>query len=161
MKDFWLKVTAIVLAIISPFILIFFGGEVLPSLSTYWKTDLQPLFIATNAITSYYMFSIKRWRMSSLFLLLLTAFSVELYPLFHNIISIIFFVTNLYPMFILKRFRWIMYVYLATIPIFFYSILWGEVIAIIILAIYHSAVLYNYRRIYKQRKSIINFKTDN
>jgi hypothetical protein len=154
MKDFWFKIGAVALAIISPFILIFFGGKILPSLSSYWMTDLQPLFIVTNAITSYYMFSAKRWRVSSLFLLLLTAFSVELFPQFHNVTAIIFFLANLYPMFTLKRFRWVTYVYLATLPIFFYSILWGEVIAIVILAGYHGAVLYNYRKINTQRQHI-------
>jgi hypothetical protein len=150
-KDFWFKVAAVVLALISPFILIS-SGEILPSLSSYWMSDLQPLFIITNAVTSYYMFSANKWRIPSLFLLLLTAFSVEMFPTLHNIVAITFFVTNLYPLFSMKRLRWLTYIYLLTLPIFFFSILWGEIAAVIILAAHHGLVLYSYYKVQKIRK---------
>ena len=57
-KDFILRILVIVSALISPFVYINIVGE-LPSISSYWETQMQPLFIIVNASTSYFLFSIK------------------------------------------------------------------------------------------------------
>ena len=139
-KGFIVRLAAIVLSVLHPIILISTQG-ILGSLSQYWDTPLQPMFIAVNAITSYFFFSIQNWRPASLFLLLLTAFSHSQYPLTHNILAIVFFLLAFYALIKSTRFKfwgWIFGGFLLIMP---FSLLWGEVLCILVLSGYHLHVL--------------------
>lgn len=141
-KDFNLKCIAILLALIQPIIiLIFFGGEII-SISSTWGGDLQPLFICTNAMISYFLFQTKEWVIPSMFLLLLTAFSVNLFPTLHNLLAVCFFVSNLYPLMKTKTFKTFGLVYILAIPICWFSFFWMEVWAIYVLSAYHIKTMY-------------------
>ena len=110
----------------------------LPSISTYWKTEAQPLFIMANAITSYYLFSVQGWRISSFMLLFLTAFSVELFPKSHNIMAIAFFIMNIIPLWKSTRYRYMLIPYVGSLAILPFSITIAEMFAIDTLCIYHG-----------------------
>jgi len=53
--DFITRLFVVVLAVLQPFIIYFYCGE-LNSISQSWETDLQFLFILTNALVSYFFF---------------------------------------------------------------------------------------------------------
>lgn len=142
-KNFALRLIVILISSISPFIYMGIVGE-LPSISSYWESSMQPMFITVNAVTSYFFFSIDRWRWSALFLLLLTAFSVENYIHLHNIFAICFFLYNLYPMLTSKRIRWALIPYTLSIVLVFKSILYAEILAILSLCSAHLYLLIKY-----------------
>ena len=151
-----MKFIAILIAILQPFVLIIFCGE-LKSISTYWNTPFQPLFIITNAITSYFLFGIHRWRFSAFLLLVLTAFSVESYPSFHYAVSALFFISCYYPLIMTKKFRLFTVFYTLSLIIFFTKgILWFEIYSIIVLSIYHLFFLYYKERRLQGKKHLIS-----
>jgi hypothetical protein len=144
--DFYIKLFVIVLSIIQPFIFLSICGE-LWSISSYWRTPLQPMFIIVNAATSYFFFSTDKWLIPSILLLLLTAFSLDLYPTTHNIIAGLFFFSCTYPLLTLKRFRFFGILYLLSLFVFLLSgMLWFEIYCVLILGAYHLTIL-----IYKSR----------
>ena len=55
--DHFIKIIVILISVIYPFILLSVEGE-LKSLSQYWNTSLQPLFIVANVMTAYIFLSI-------------------------------------------------------------------------------------------------------
>jgi hypothetical protein len=139
--DLLIRIIVILISLFHPFILLLSYGE-LPSMSSYWETPLQPLFIFVNAATSYFLFSINNWKIPSLFLLLLTAFSVSLFPQIHNIFAILFFVTCLYPLIKTKRFKYYPLLYSLSIIVgLLWGILWLEIYSVLILTIYHLHTL--------------------
>lgn len=139
--DLYLKLAVILISISQPFILIGTQGW-LWSISSYWNTPMQPLFIFVNAGTSYYFFNNEKWQVPGIFLLLLTAFSVEQYKLIHNIFAAGFFLSCLYPMLHLKRFRILGFLYLLCIPLFpFIGMLFFEIYCVVIVGIYHLCIL--------------------
>lgn len=147
--DLIIKLTIISLSLITPFIMIFFYGE-LGSISSYWMTPLQPLFILTNALTTYIFMSLPKWRLSALMLFLLTIFSVDFYGVIHNIFAILFFLVNLYPLFSLKKYRLICIPYILSC-IWLPNLLWFEIQAIIILCLYHLNLLILFHNIKLKR----------
>lgn len=139
--DFYLKMVVILISISQPFILIGTQGWMW-SISSYWTTPMQPLFIFVNAGTSYYFFRNEKWQIPGIFLLLLTAFSVEQYKLIHNIFAAGFFLSCLYPMLHLKRFRILGFLYLLSIPLFpFIGMLFFEIYCVLIIGVYHLSIL--------------------
>jgi len=138
--QYFLRVAVVILAAISPFICLLSYGY-LPSISSYWDTDLQPLFIIANAATSYYLYSVKDWKMSALMLLLLTSFSLTLFPIVHNILAIIFFIVNVYPLTQTHHFKWCIALYLTSLVVLPWSTTFAEIIAIEVLCLYHLLVL--------------------
>jgi len=84
-----------IIALLQPFIIYFVCGDLI-SISQSWNTPLQPLFIFTNALVSYFFFDIHNWRIPAILLLLLTVFSVKDYFMLHNILAISFFIYNYY-----------------------------------------------------------------
>jgi hypothetical protein len=139
--DFYLKLVVILISILQPFILLLTCGK-LWSISSYWETPMQPLFIVVNAATSYYFFSTDKWLIPSVFLLLLTAFSIEMYPIIHNILAGMFFISCSYPLLSLKRFRFFGIIYLLSLVIFyFFGMLWFEIYCVLILGSYHLSIL--------------------
>lgn len=151
------KIGAIILTLLMPVLLIAFAGF-RESLSDYWMTNLQPLFIFTNAVTSYYLFATPKWKIPSFFLLLLTAFSVEDYRIIHNIFAVLFFLTCLTAILLDKRYR------LFAVP-FLCGLFWiggpeellaAEIIAVYTLCLYHATVIGHYLLLdYVRHKKII------
>ncbi len=139
--DFYLKLVVILISISQPFILIATQGWMW-SISSYWTTPLQPLFIFVNAGTSYDFLKNEKWQASGIFLLLLTAFSVEQYKIVHNIFAAGFFLSCLYPMMYLKRFRFLGFLYLLSVPLFpLIGMLFFEIYCVLIVGIYHLCIL--------------------
>jgi hypothetical protein len=139
--DLYIKIFVIILSIIQPFILLSICGE-LWSISSYWRTPLQPMFIIINAATSYFFFSTDKWLVPSILLLLLTAFSIELYPTTHNVFAGLFFLSCNYPLLNLKRFQFFGILYLMSIFILLsIGMLWFEIYCVLILGSYHLTIL--------------------
>lgn len=136
-----IRLLVILFAAVVPAVLIIMYGW-LPSLSSYWNTAAQPLFIISNAATSYYLFFESQWKRSALALMLLTAFSVEYWPAIHNILAVCFFLLTLIPLYQSKRFRWVICTYIASGLGLFHSLLLAEIIGILNLCLYNILVLH-------------------
>ena len=147
------KIGAILLAVASPLICILFAGFN-ESLSDYWTTDMQPLFIFTNAVTSYYLFTNPKWRIPSSLLLLLTAFSVEEFKIIHNSLAIAFFITALIAMLLDKRYKLYAIPYISSIFWFrsMDEMLIAEMIAIYVLCAFHATDIGHYLWLTWKRK---------
>lgn len=146
----WLKICVVILAIISPPIMIYFEGFK-PSISSYWMTDLQPLFIITNAATSYFLFSTKSWQIPAIFLLGLTAFSVEKFELLHNVLAILFFIITILSLYSIRRLRFVIWIYLGALLFLLHSITLAEIWAILVLCIYHLTLLLTWKNIHSHK----------
>ena len=145
--EYYQHYLAILLAFLQPLIIILYFGPIY-SISMLWCTELQPLFIISNAITSFLFFCTKRWVVPSLFLLALTAFSVDIYPHLHTGIAYAFFVSCYFPMLLINRLRFYSYIYLISGVIgYFYGLFWLEVYGINILCAYHLHYLWHIQRI--------------
>jgi hypothetical protein len=103
------------------------------------------LFILANVITSYFFFTIKEWRFPSYFLVLLTAFSIQSFPMTHNILAVLFFIAAGYSFYHIKRLKWYFVAYVSCLPLLSYSLLHAEIGGILVLCTYHAHIL-----IYKQ-----------
>tara|TARA_R110000803_G_C11952123_1_gene317811 strand:+ start:178 stop:648 length:471 start_codon:yes stop_codon:yes gene_type:complete len=143
-KDYQLRMGVVIFAFIAPIIYLLHGPQI--SLSSYWNTEMQPLFILANAVTSFYLYQIKNWRPSALVLLLLTAFSLDLYPSIHNGLAILFFIVTLYPLGMTNHYKWIFWMYVGSLGILPFSMLGAEIIAIWALCLHQLLML---RKLYK------------
>ena len=152
-REFHVKVFAIFLSLIYPFIMIYNIG-ILESISQYWTTEFQPLFILSNVICSYFFFSLKNWKIPSFFLLLLTSFSWSEYQIPHNIFAVCFYFSCLYCLFKNKRFKIFRILYIVSIIAYPYSILLGEIITIIILSSFHLKILLYKEKL--EKRNILN-----
>lgn len=144
--EFLIRIVILMICFISPFIMLFGYGK-LVSISSYWESPFQPLFIVSNALTTYIFVNLPKWRISAVLLFLLTVFSVEYHPTLHDIFAIGFFVINLYPLLSIKRYRLFVIPYFLSL-IWLPDIFWVEVHAIIVLCIYHTILMW---RLYKLR----------
>jgi len=144
-KWFWLKILTILFVGVCPYIIAFNNPDLI-SLSKSWETPYQPLFILMNAATSYFFFLMPKWQLSSFCLMLLTAFSLQMYPDIHDIIALGFFVVTFYALYSSQRFEEYIIFYLFGGLVAFKNIMWGEVISITALSTYHLELL-----IYKQK----------
>lgn len=151
---FYLKVIAIILAMVQPFILMSCFGE-LNSLSAYWDTSGQPLFIITNATTSYFLFSTKSWQVPALCLLGVTAFPFSEYHILHNVLAITFFAVALIPMIRLARFRYYLIPYMVGVCIVPQNLFYGEIVCIVTICLYHMHILLHIKK-YALIKNIFN-----
>jgi len=124
----------------------------LHSLSWSWATLWQPLFIFSNAATSYYMYSSAHWKWPGFFLMMLTAFSVEAYPSLHYVFACGFFLSGVWPMWRNKRLWGYAVPYTLSLPIFLWDILVAEIIAVGVLLAYHSHLLFLVWMIDKKRR---------
>lgn len=151
--EFYKRLCVVLIAIIQPFVIYWVCGD-LPSISASWSTILQPLFISTNAMVSYFFFDLPKWRMSSISLLLLTAFSVDSFPIFHNIIAIIFFVFCIYSLLSIHKFKYYVLIYLFSILIgLCFNLFWLETFAIITLCVYHLHILLYTNKLLRNRSN--------
>ena len=145
--NFLIKISIIFLSILSPLLMYFFYGK-MGSISAYWNTPFQPLFILSNALTTYVFMDLPKWKLSGILLFMLTIFSVEYYPGLHNVFAISFFIVNLYPMYKLKRYRVFIIPYLLSC-VFLPDLFWCEVFAITVLCTYHLTLLLKFRKVIK------------
>ena len=129
------KLMVIFLSFISPLVMYFSYGKI-ESLSAYWFTPFQPLFIITNMLTTYVFMSLPKWKLSGIFLFLLTVFSLEFYDGLHDILALLFFLVNIYPLYSLQRYRLFLVPYLLSC-VWLPDLFWFEVQAISVLCIYH------------------------
>jgi hypothetical protein len=133
-----LKIITVILAFIQPLIILLTLGQI-HSISSVWDTNLQPLFIIANAATSFYFLLMTRWQYSGMFLMLLTAFSMNIFPNIHNAFALAFFVSVVFSF---KREYWFIGFYLISVPLFFFvNMLWAEIYAIFVIATYHLILL--------------------
>jgi hypothetical protein len=137
---------AVALAIAAPIIMIASHG-VLPSLSKYWETEWQPLFILCNAVTSYFFFTLPRWRLAAAALMLLTAFSVTDWPFAHNMFAVVFFAAAYRVMWLSERYPVFLLMYGLGIIVMPFSFLWGEIVSIAALSMYHGTIIWKMHRI--------------
>lgn len=144
-----MKFIPVIIAFIFPFLLIYMFGEV-KSVSAYWNTPGQPIFILMNAITSYFLFSTNNWKIPAFLLLLVTAFSVTLYPIMHNIFAIGFFIASAIAMYHLHRFRFYLIPYFIFGIWAIFHLLYGEMGAILTICIYHAHVLVYINKLKKE-----------
>ena len=154
--DHCIKILLILISAIYPFILLSVEGE-LKSLSQYWNTPLQPLFIVANVMTAYIFLSIENWKIPSFLLVLVTAFSTILYPNTHNVLAVLFFISCLYPLFKSKRLKF--YGYLSLIsPIIglLFGLLYLEIYNILILCSSHLHMLIHILHTHYQKDKIEN-----
>ena len=149
MIQFVLKILSVVLASVQPFVFLYFIGEQ-QSLSSYWLTPLQPLFIITNAITSYFLFTTNHWQFPALILLGVTAFSVEMYPTVHNILAAVFFIIVVYPLWKHPKFRFYLTPYLLGGLVALGNMFYGEIICILTICAYHLHVMFYMRILHKK-----------
>ena len=151
--EFLLKSTVIIMAVLMPFICLYSEGY-MKSISSYWTTDMQPLFIISNCATAYYLLSFKNWRPSAILLILLTAFSVEYYPIIHTSIAIFFFIITIYPLYMASRFRFCFYIYCFALPALLISMFIAEVIGVTALCTFHFLSLRETYKLNKKRNII-------
>jgi hypothetical protein len=129
--DVLIRLFVIFLAMIQPIVILLVCGEII-SFSASWQTELQPLYIITNAATSYFLYSVNKWRPPAILLLLLTAFSV------------------ITPLYSIKRFRHYMWLFLATTPILpLYGLFWFEFASVWVLCFYHLNLMWETRNLWK------------
>lgn len=140
---------AILLAFLQPIIVLGYYGPI-HSISMVWGSDLQPLFITCNAITSFLFFTRPKWLVPAVLLLLLTAFSVNLWPRFHTLLALAFFLSCFFPMLIINRLRYYAYVYLGCIVMgYYYGLFWLEFWAVYVMCFYHLHLLYHIEQLTK------------
>ena len=149
--ELFLRSTAIAIALVAPYICMLSQGLAI-SYSSYWDTPVQPLFIITNAITSYYLFDAERWKAAAFLLLMLTAFSVTMYPVIHNVLAIAFFVSCLDPLLHSNHHRWIAVPYIGSVVLVPISPMLAETAAINTLVGYHALTLSRMYKISKQKQ---------
>ena len=135
-SDLFEKLLTSFLAILTPFIIHFFY-PCLGTVSQSWNTPLQPMFIISNALVSFYFFKIPKWRVSAILLLLLTAFSVKDYFVLHNIFALTFFIFSGFALTNIHRFNYYFLLYLSSICVFPLGLYWVETWAIVSIALYH------------------------
>jgi hypothetical protein len=153
-KEFIIKLLVIIVSFIYPFVLLSVEG-VMKSISQYWNTPLQPLFITANVMTAYFFFSLDNWKLPSYFLVLLTAFSVQLYPVTHDVIATLFFISCLFPLLRSKRFKFYSWFYLLSILVGLkWGLLWLEIWGMFILCLYHLHTLIYTMWIYHKKGRI-------
>ena len=140
-KDYVLRISVIFLAFSFPFVCLF-NPELKNSLSSSWYTSLKPLFITVNAATAYFLFSLDNWKTPSIFLLLLTAFSVEDYGLLHNIFATIFFLSVIYSIHSNSRLKWYLIPYCSSLLLAPFGLLYLEIVCVCTMCVFHAHLLY-------------------
>lgn len=151
-REFHVKIFAVFFSATTPFIMIS-SGDILGSISQYWSTKYQPLFIISNIICSYFFFSLKNWKIPSLFLVLITAFNHYEFNTTHNIFALSFYFACLYSLFKNKRFIIYRILFMLSITLYFYSIILGEIISIVILCSHHLKVMLYQEKLIKIRNN--------
>lgn len=138
--EFFTRFTSIVLACITSISIPLIYPE-LNSLSQCWSTDLQPVFVISNVVTSFLFFTLPNWRVPSVLLLMLTAFPHDTFTITHNMFALGFFLSSAYCLWYVNRFPIYFRLFLFSLVIICFNLLWGEVLAIWVLCGYHLHLL--------------------
>jgi hypothetical protein len=149
-KEFIIRLSVIIFAVIAPFIMLCVEGYK-PSISSYWVSNMQPLFIIANATTSFYLINFRSWKISGYLLMGLTAFSVQYYPMTHNVLAILFFIASLIPICRSNHFKFTVWIYIASLILLPISLFWFEVVAIIAICTFHMLSLLKFYDIKSKR----------
>ena len=152
--DFLLRACLILLGVIYPCIMCRWIGP-LPSISEYFMTAAQPMFLFINAGTSFYFVTTKNWRIPGVLLLALSCFSLEYYPTFHTIIAALFFLWSVAATIAGKRYRFLAIGMVLSGFGLFHSIFLAEVLAIFFICLYHALILYDMYDVYLKRNNLI------
>lgn len=143
-----IKILVVLLALLQPIIIIAVFGLEFKSFSKIYGTILEPLFVITNATTSFFFFSLERWKLPAILLLFLTAFSTGVYHTTHNILAVLFFISCANALLEYKRRRIYFFLYCSSVFFFTCGILWFEFFATWVLCLYHLEsiwVLYKFK----------------
>jgi hypothetical protein len=138
--DMFERLFASFLAALQPFIIYVLYGDN-HAISKSWETPLQPMFIITNALVSFFFFKLEKWRIPATLLLLLTAFPVCDYFVLHNILAISFFIFSGVSLWSIKKFRFYLGIFLLSALFLFDGLFWAETWGIITLVFYHIHLL--------------------
>lgn len=152
--DFLLRGGLILLGLIYPCIMYHWIGP-LPSISEYFMTPAQPIFLLINAGTSFYFVTTRNWRIPGILLLALSCFSLDFYPVAHTIIAALFFLWSLFAVLAGKRYRFLSIGMLLSAYGLYHSIFLAEVLAVFFICIYHFLILYDMYELYRKRIKII------
>lgn len=135
-----LKYLLVLIGMITPGIMLYWLGPK-PSISEYFESPAQFLFLLVNAGTSFYFVTTNKWLLPGIFLLLLSCFSIKYYPQIHNITAILFFISSVISILRSNRYKSIGYIILCITPILYFSLFWYEYISIILICIFHGLIL--------------------
>lgn len=150
-----MKLGLSLMGIIYPLIMWFWIGPQ-PSISAYFLTPAQVLFLLINAGTSFYFASTKNWLIPGVLLLLLSCFSIQYFQIAHNIFAISFFIMSLISIFRSKRHKWSGFGVILALFGLFHSIFLAEYIAVVFISIFHMLTLKDFYLIKKKRhKSLV------
>jgi hypothetical protein len=138
--DMFERLFASFLAVLQPFIIYILYGDN-SAISQSWSTPLQPMFIITNALVSFFFFKLEKWRIPATLLLLLTAFPVCDYFVLHNIFAILFFIFSGVSLWSIKRFRYYFFIFIFSAVLLFNGLFWAETWGIMVLVFYHIHLL--------------------
>lgn len=138
--DIFERLFASFLAVLQPFVIYILYGDN-NAISHSWNTPLQPLFIITNALVSFFFFKLEKWRIPATLLLFLTAFPVCDYFILHNIFAISFFIFSGISLWSIKKFRYYLGIFLLSSLFLFHGLFWAETWGIITLVFYHTHLL--------------------
>ena len=125
------------------------------SLSSYWGSSVEPIFIIANILVAYFFFTTKNWKMPSIFLILVTAFNNILYPNIHNVFAICFFLVSFRALFNNKRYLLIKLLYLIGAFTMIINLLIGEIICILAIGLYHTFKLNKLNKLMNMKNLII------
>ena len=148
--DIFERLFTSILGLVQPFIIYFLYGDI-HAISRVWDTPLQPLFIITNALVSFFFFKIPKWRIPALLLLLLTSFSVADHFVLHNIFAILFFIFSGVSLLSIKKFRFYLGIFLLSVIFLFDGLFWAETWGIITLVFYHTHLLIYYHLLHSKK----------
>jgi len=151
-KDYFIRIVVITLAFVFPFICLFYG-EPRESVSKYFESSLLPLYIISNTLTAYLLYSLEKWKCPAIFLLFIVAFPVNPYPIIHNIFAYAFFISCFRPIYEHNRLKLYIIPYLFSLVFLFKSFFWSEVVCIITLCSFHGHLLYLKYKIDLKRKN--------
>jgi len=154
LDKFYLKLWLSLMGIIYPLIMWFWVGP-LESISAYFLTPAQFLFLLFNAGTSFYFVSTKNWLVPGVLLLLLSCFSIQFFQNIHNVFAISFFIASLVSIFRSKRYKWLGFGVISGLFGLFNSIFLAEYIAIVFISIFHILILKDFYIIKKKRHKIL------
>jgi len=151
-RDYLIRIFVITLAFILPLVCLSFG-EPRESISKYFNSSVQPIYIISNVLTAYLLYSLEKWKCPAVFLLLLTSFTVYDYPIIHNIFAYAFFFSCFSPIFSHNRLKLYYIPYLCSLIFLIDSFLWTEIICIFTLCSFHGQLLYlKYKADLKRKK---------
>jgi len=155
LNQFILKFGLSLMGIIYPLLMWFWIGPQ-ESISAYFLTEAQFLFLLFNAGTSFYFANTKNWLIPGVFLLLLSCFSIQYYQIIHNIFAILFFVTSVISILRSKRYKWVVFGVISGLFGLFHSIFLAEYIAVVFISLFHVLILRDLYKIYNRNHKLIS-----